>query len=119
MPGIRPQNLNDVFQVAASQFRQKLPELSHSRKVRASLYHVRVAISCSFGYSFSISLSLSLSLTHSSAVTRVRSLAYIVMRSRILLAGLSIEIFSMKALLNFAPGSITMSVSVQPPLSGC
>ena len=32
-PGIRPQNLNDVFQAAAKQARQKLPELSHNQKV--------------------------------------------------------------------------------------
>lgn len=31
---IRPQNLNDIFQAAANQARQKLPELSHNQKVR-------------------------------------------------------------------------------------
>jgi NADH dehydrogenase (ubiquinone) 1 beta subcomplex subunit 9 len=32
---IRPQNMNDIFQAAANQARQKLPELSHNQKVRA------------------------------------------------------------------------------------
>ena len=31
---IRPQNLNDVFQAAANQAKQKLPELTHNQKVR-------------------------------------------------------------------------------------
>jgi len=33
--GIRPQNLNDVFQAAAQQTRQKLPELTHNQQVRS------------------------------------------------------------------------------------
>ena len=32
---IRPQNLNDIFQAAANQAKQKLPELTHNQKVRA------------------------------------------------------------------------------------
>jgi hypothetical protein len=35
MPAIRPQTLNDVFQQAANQARQKLPELSHNHQVSA------------------------------------------------------------------------------------
>ncbi|KAG7368458.1 hypothetical protein IV203_031201 [Nitzschia inconspicua] len=37
MPAIRPQTLNDVFQQAANQARQKLPELTHNQQV-ARLY---------------------------------------------------------------------------------
>lgn len=36
-PGLRPQNLNDIFQAAATQTRQKLPELTSNQKV-ARLY---------------------------------------------------------------------------------
>lgn len=32
-PGLRPQNLNDIFQAAAAQTRQKLPELTSNQKV--------------------------------------------------------------------------------------
>jgi hypothetical protein len=34
VPGIRPQNLNDIFQAAAKQARQRLPDLTHNQKVR-------------------------------------------------------------------------------------
>lgn len=38
---VRPQVLNDVFQAAADQARQKLPELTHNQKVRTpALYSV-------------------------------------------------------------------------------
>lgn len=33
MPAVRPQTLNNVFQQAADQARQKLPELTHNQKV--------------------------------------------------------------------------------------
>jgi hypothetical protein len=33
VPGIRPQNLNDIFQAAAKQARQRRPDLSHNQKV--------------------------------------------------------------------------------------
>lgn len=33
MPLVRPQVLNDVFQQAADQARQKLPAMSHNRQV--------------------------------------------------------------------------------------
>jgi hypothetical protein len=38
---VRPQNLNDVFYAASQQAKQKLPELSHGRKVTNS-FHSRL-----------------------------------------------------------------------------
>jgi hypothetical protein len=39
MPTIRPKVLNDVFQAAADQARQKLPTLTHNQQVRNSQWN--------------------------------------------------------------------------------
>jgi hypothetical protein len=38
MPPVRPQVLNDVFQQAADQARQKLPNLTQNQQVRISMF---------------------------------------------------------------------------------
>ena len=37
---IRPQNMNDIFQAAAIQAKQKLPELTHNQKVGSAFLHL-------------------------------------------------------------------------------
>ena len=38
-PGVRPQVLNNAFQEAANQARQKLPELTSNQKVRSASFN--------------------------------------------------------------------------------
>jgi hypothetical protein len=47
-PGLRPQNLNDIFQAAAAQTRQKLPELTSNQKVGSFRTLCSITIHTSF-----------------------------------------------------------------------